>query len=134
MSNYVEYKGKEVMIMTCSNCNIKCSHCYIGYKGNFEKEGLFNLCKELIKKHKIKLSGTELLLHPEFFDIIKFVKQDYILTNGIELKKHPEYIDVLKEIGIKYVELSYHFYIQNQISPIKLDDVIDVIHKVREKD
>ena len=27
---------------------------------------------------------------------------------------HGKIFDVLKEIGIKYVELSYHFYIQNQ--------------------
>ena len=29
----VEYNGKKVTIMSCSNCNTKCKHCYVSYKG-----------------------------------------------------------------------------------------------------
>lgn len=37
----VEYKGKEVILMACSSCNIKrCEHCYISYEGDRKPEEL----------------------------------------------------------------------------------------------
>ena len=71
--SYVEYSGSEVMIMTCSDCNAKCKHCYIGYSGNFDGDELFALCKKLSEKYRVQINGTEVLLHPEFFKSIKLV-------------------------------------------------------------
>lgn len=44
-----EFEGKEVTIMTCSNCNARCKHCYISYEGNFEQKDLYNLCSTLVQ-------------------------------------------------------------------------------------
>ena len=33
-----EYDGKYVTLMLCSKCNINCKHCYVKYKGNFDKD------------------------------------------------------------------------------------------------
>ena len=69
-----EFKGREVTIMTCSNCNAKCRHCYISYEGNFEQRDLYNLCENLTQKYRVLLNGTEILLHPEYFESLKLDK------------------------------------------------------------
>ena len=62
-----EFNGSTVMIMTCSNCNTKCEHCYIGYSGNLNGNELLDLCTTLKKRYNIILNGTEVLIHPEYF-------------------------------------------------------------------
>lgn len=114
-----EFKGSEVTIMTCSNCNTKCKHCYISYDGNFEQRDLYNLCEILKKKYRVLLNGTEILLHPEYFSSLKLIGQNFLLTNGIELEKNPNIIKRLAEVGIKYIGISYHFGIHNDISTVK---------------
>lgn len=66
-NTYVEFSGSNVTIMTFSDCNARCKHCYIGYDGNFDGNELFDLCEKLKQKYSVRLNGTELLLHPEFF-------------------------------------------------------------------
>lgn len=45
----IQYKGKKIIIMACSKCNINCKHCYISYSGNRKPEELLTLVKELKK-------------------------------------------------------------------------------------
>ena len=35
-----QFDGKDVIIMTCPDCNTRCRHCYISYKGNMQKSGV----------------------------------------------------------------------------------------------
>lgn len=120
---FVEYSGSEIMIMTCSDCNAKCKHCYVGYSGSFDGDDLFALCKKLNEKYKVVLNGTEILLHPEFFKSIKLIGDECLLTNGLALKQNPYLVEELVKSGIKYVGISYHFGIHSEISNIDLSVV-----------
>lgn len=80
-----EFDGNEVTIMACSNCNTHCKYCYISYSGNFTASNLYNLCKKLLRKYRVLLNGTEILLHPDYFDSLQLIGQNFILTNGIAL-------------------------------------------------
>ena len=111
-----EFSGKEVTIMTCSDCNTKCKHCYISYDGNFDGKDLYNLCEQLSKKYLVLLNGTEILLHEEYFDTIQLLGQNYLLTNGLAIYNNPTLMDKLHDIGIKYIDMSYHIGIHDDIS------------------
>ena len=113
-----EFNGNRIIIMTCSDCNTKCKHCYISYKGNFNANELYNICEHLTRKYWVQLNGTEILLHKDYFDSLQLVKQNFILTNGLEFQREPQIIKEIAKIGIKYVGISYHFGIHNDISSV----------------
>lgn len=112
------FNGSKVIIMTCSDCNTHCKHCYISYKDNFESENLYNICNQLSEQYCVQLNGTELLLHPEFFKSLELVKQNFLITNGIQFQREPSLIEKIEKIGIKYVGMSYHFGIHESISAV----------------
>ena len=128
-----EFNGSTVMIMTCSNCNTKCEHCYIGYSGNFSGEKLNELCHQFQKKYKIILNGTEVLIHPEYFSSLKLIQQPRVLTNGIAIEKEPEILETLIECGVKMILLSYHFGIHNKISKVKEEMLKHIINLIKTK-
>ncbi len=112
-----EYKGKEVILMACSSCNIKrCEHCYISYKGDRKPEDLQEIARNLSQKHDVYINGAEVLVNKHYFDSYKEVKQNWMLTNGFAIYKNPEILQFLKSSGIEIVEMSYHFGIQDEIS------------------
>ena len=126
----IEFNGNNVIIMTCSDCNIKCKHCYIGYSGNFDANALYNLCLKLKEKYNnIYLNGTEILLHEDFFDTIKLLKQDFILTNGLVLYKNEILMEKLHDIGIKHIDMSYHFGIHDDISVVNFCIIEDNVKR-----
>ena len=127
-----EFRGKEVTIMTCSNCNAKCKHCYISYEGNFLQNDLYNLCERLSENYRVLLNGTEILLHPEYFESLRIVGQNFLLTNGIELERNPNIIEKIAKIGIKYIGSSYHFGIHSDISTVKQKTVEGNILRLQE--
>lgn len=127
-----EFNGSRVIIMTCSNCNVHCKHCYISYKGNFDGEQLYSICEALSERYWVQLNGTELLLHPEYFKTIALVKQNFILTNGLQFKVNPELINEIAQIGVKYVGMSYHFGIHESISSVSREIVEENIPKLSE--
>ena len=115
----VEYKGKEVILMACSSCNIKrCEHCYISYEGDRIPEDLEAVASNLTNKYEVYINGAEVLVNKKYFDTYKTVKQNWMLTNGFEIYRNPAILDYLKERGIEIVEMSYHFGIQDKISKI----------------
>lgn len=113
-----EYEGKNVMVMTCSNCNTKCKHCYISYNGNFDGEDLYKLVLELKNKYDVSLNGTEIILHPEYFKTLKLLKQNKIITNGLEIYNNPQVLKKLKENGVNWIAQSYHIGIHDMISAV----------------
>ena len=115
----IEYKGKEVILMACSSCNIKrCEHCYISYKGDREPEDLKQLASLLASNYEVYINGAEVLVNKQYFDSYKIVNQNWMLTNGFEIYRNPDILDYLKDKGIEIVEMSYHFGIQDKISNI----------------
>ena len=126
-----EYVGKELIIMACSNCNIKCSHCYISYKGNRTSEELLELVKHLKERYQININGAEILTNPEYLKSYKEIGQQFVLTNGKAILINPNIINILKHNGITSVSISYHFGIQDELSPIKLYDLDKAINIIK---
>lgn len=96
----VEFQGKNLIIMCCSSCNVKCKHCYIEYKGNFSYDELKKIVLELNDKYNISLNGSELLLNKEYLKILKIIKQDRVLTNGIVIHNNLPLLTEMKKNGI----------------------------------
>lgn len=122
-----EFCGKDIIIMSCSDCNTRCKHCYISYTSNFEEDDLFELASEFIAKFNTSINGSELLIHPEYFKTIQMVGQTRIMTNGIEIVHNPEMMQTLKSIGIKTISISYHMGIHDEISLVREEIVYRVI-------
>lgn len=128
MKKYKEYKGKEVTIMLCSSCNVNCKHCYVSYIGDRSVSELHEMIYNFKRKgYEIDLNGTEPLMNLEYLQFYKLTNSKSIMTNGIEIYKNPDIINLLKENNITMVELSHHFSIHNQISPIPITIVEKVI-------
>ena len=113
---FKEFDGKIVKIMSCSNCNTKCKHCYISYKGSFTPESLYETVKTLKKKYKVRINGTEPLLTPGYLKSFKEAEEEMVLTNGLVFKNNEKYLKDIKDAGIKRVCMSYHFELHELIS------------------
>ncbi len=113
---FKEFDGRIVKIMSCSNCNTKCKHCYISYKGSFTPDDLFEVVSALNKKYEIKINGTEPLLTPGYLNSFKEAKEKIVLTNGLVFKNNTSYLKDIKEAGIERVCISYHFDLHDLIS------------------
>lgn len=113
-----KYCGSEVIIMACSSCNISCDHCYISYTGNRSPSELFEIATTLKDKYDININGAEILTNLEYLKTLSLIGQPFFMSNGKKIYDNPEVLEILKENGITSVSLSYHFGIQNDISPI----------------
>ena len=113
-----EFNGSHVTIMSCSDCNTKCKHCYVSYKGNFKGDNLYNICNKLKDKYQLNINGTEVLLHKDFFPTYNLIGQKRLLSNGIIINHDDTIIDYIKNSSIEMVAMSYHFVIQDDISDI----------------
>ena len=123
-----EFNGKDVIIMSCSDCNTRCKHCYISYNLNFEEDVLFELASKCSEKYNTSINGSELLIHPEYFKTIQMVGQTRIMTNGIEIVRNPDIMKELKNRGIKIISISYHMGIHDEISSVQKEMIYKVIN------
>lgn len=115
----MEFLGNFVMVMSCSNCNVSCKHCYVSYKGNFSPEELKKITLDLGKKYNVMINGAEPLVNLEYLNAYPGIHQEHILTNGLVLvKQYDKVTDELKKHGIKKISISYHFDIHNEISKV----------------
>ena len=81
----VEYKGKEVILMACSSCNIKrCEHCYISYEEDREPEDLKQLASLLASNYGVYINGAEVLVNKKYFDSYKIVNQTLFYAFGFQ--------------------------------------------------
>lgn len=135
MRELVKYEGNRVILMACSKCNVACTHCYIGFKGNREPEQLAELTQSFIEDGKhVRIDGAEVLTDLGYLKSYKIAGQDWIMSNGLRIFREPEVIDIMKEYGIDTVYMSYHFGIQNDLNQITVDMLDEVIKRLREKD
>lgn len=123
----IEYTGKKVIFMLCSNCNVNCKHCYVSYTGNRNAKETLELVKKLKNKYEIFFNGTEILLDLDYLKCLKEVNQYSIMSNGI-LLANKEVRDKLRENGIKRIGISYHMEIHDEISIIKESFIIKLIN------
>ena len=126
-----EYKGRQVTIMCCNECNSQCRHCYISYEGNFTGESLYHTACALQQNgYVVSLNGTETLMHREYLKTYKLVNQKIAMTNGLVFENDFDYLDEVRSFGITRLNISYHFDLQDQISSISRGYLIDLWEKV----
>ena len=121
-----EYNGKNVIIMSCSNCNCDCKHCYISYSGSIEPDKLHDMVLKLRDRYHVMINGTEPILNKDYYKSFDLCKQSYILTNGLAIYYNHDLINELKKNNIIGVSMSYHYGIQDEISPISSDIIKDI--------
>lgn len=64
----------------------------------------------------------EILTNPNYLKAYKELGQPFVLTNGKAFLMNPKkIINNLKENDIKSVSIFYHFGIQDDLSPIKME-------------
>lgn len=115
----IQYNGKKLTIMACSQCNTACKHCYISYSGNRDPQELIDLVLRFRDKYKIEINGAEILTDLRYIESYPLVGQDFVMTNGIEIYKNPEILDYLISKGIKQIFMSFHFGIHDDISDVR---------------
>ena len=131
---YEEFNGKHLIIMVCSQCNINCKHCYISYKGNRTPEELINMVNLLKDKYIIELNGAEILTNLDYLKAYKIIGQRHLISNGKAILNNPDTIDKLKENDIGTVALSYHFGIQDNLSPVTEEELNEIIKTLQDND
>lgn len=129
-----EFEGSKVTIMSCSNCNVRCKHCYVTYKGNFKGKELFDICSKLQKKYQLNINGTEVLLHKDFFPVYDLIGQKRLLSNGVIINQDNSIINLIKNSSIEMVAMSYHFGIHDKISSVQREMLKNNIKKLQQND
>lgn len=97
-----------------STCNLRCLHCYGSFdptrKEVISKESTIDLLNQLKALHcsDISFTGGEVLLHPDFLDILRYTQKlnfkTSFLTNGTLLTR--EWVQELKRIGYFEIQVS----------------------------
>lgn len=128
---YVKYTGKMVTIMSCSDCNVRCKHCYISYKGNFQAQELNEMVNTLKKRYEVRINGAEPLIHKDFLEAYKSSGQYGPLTNGLVFKNNLEYLDQIKSVGMRELYISYHFDFHDDVSLVPKDYLEQLFKEIK---
>ena len=129
-----EFSGRNVTIMSCSNCNTRCKHCYVSYKGNIDGDLLYDMCDKLKDKYQLNINGTEVLLHRDYFKTYDLIGQRRLLSNGIIINEDDSIIELIHNSNIEMVAMSYHFIIHEGISSVSQKMLRENILKLQEND
>jgi MoaA/NifB/PqqE/SkfB family radical SAM enzyme len=89
-----------------SNCNLRCSYCYVGqpeiFPEGFKQRGLpLERAKQVLRNLRrevigLRIQGGEPFLYKDLPELVRFAKRELrywhvsIITNGLALEKHPE--------------------------------------------
>ena len=121
--------------MSCSDCNTKCRHCNISYKGRFTADDLFKIASNLMHSgYNISINGTESLMYKEYLKIYKLIGQDNALTNGLVFENNYDYLDEIKLYGISVLNVSYHFDLHSKISTVPKDFLMKLWKEILYRD
>lgn len=129
-----KFSGENVTIMSCSDCNTRCKHCYVSYKGNIDGDVLYDMCNKLKDKYQLNINGTEVLLHRDYFKTYDLIGQKRLLSNGIIINKDDSIIEDIKNSSIEMIAMSYHFIIHEGISSVSQKMLRENILKLQEND
>lgn len=92
------------LLLTLTNrCNLSCRHCYVSQKNEFMSFEIFRKAVEdfwRIGGLKLIISGGEPLMHPEFFQFLRYARKYpfriVLLSNGYMIRD--EHIPLLSEL------------------------------------
>lgn len=108
---YIDNNPEYIVLYATTDCNHKCSHCFLEHNLNWDPSDLVRITGILNKKCLVHINGAEPLLHPEYLKAYKEAGQSFIFTNGLVfLKKDtPMLLKQLRDNGIRKIRLSHHF-------------------------
>ena len=126
----------DVSITNC--CNLSCVHCCVDasskqYDSYIPKEKLYEIidvCEKLDVK-LLTISGGEPMMHPDFFEIIKYIKMNYngsraLMTNGMLINENN--VDYLVDVFNTF-DISIDGYNEESCSKIRGKGVFDKVIK-----
>lgn len=138
MDKYIKSQH-QICINITNRCNLNCRYCYLKNSPKDKKEVIYkeislDTIKKVINLNNIKsvyLSGGEPLMHPDFFNIVKYFLSKninvYVATNGLLLNDHmlkklngvnllislrqefPQIIDIVKNVLNHNINCSIYF-------------------------
>lgn len=120
-----------LMVNDKSDCNMNCTHCFLGYEGTRSPEEVVGLVDRFRTNYRVIVAGSETLTDLGYLEAYRRAGQKYILTNGLLLHQKPELFGLLRDIGIEEIQLSLHFGIQEDLHSVSERIVRDVIQKAK---
>jgi len=124
----------KVVLMVNSECNMKCTDCYIPYKGHRDPEETLETVMELQDKGiSVIIAGSETLLNRDYLKSYKQTGQGYLLTNGVLLHGDESLYDQLREHEIEKIALSMHFGIEKIIKSFPEKKVAKVLEEANKR-
>lgn len=126
-------KTKEIFLMITTECNWKCSHCYLPSRGSMSIELAEELIETLGQDYRITLLGGEILTDPQYLKLFTRINQTYLLTNGLALAQDMSLYDALRENGINTITLSYYFGFEKYFCGVSAEIVQDVIRNALQR-
>lgn len=101
-----------IVLYATTDCNHKCSHCFVEHRMNWDADDIANVASVLSKKCLVHINGAEPLLNPAYLKAYQAANQSFIFSNGLVFFNNSEadsLVEKLKEHGITEVRLSHHF-------------------------
>ncbi len=124
----------KIALFVNSNCNAKCSHCYISYSGSRSPEDTLKTVKHLQgQEHEVIITGSETLLNLGYLQSYQQAEQKYLLTNGLLLHKNKSLYEIIKKHSIEELRLSLHFGIEDELKAVPEKVVAKVLKDAKEK-
>ena len=100
-----------VQVELTEACNLKCKFCYNSQKPRYNRK-VIQMLDALAKQNvmQVTLTGGEPLMHPDFFDILKYATAHFpnvmILSNGALMTD--EVVQKISDSGVLSVSISIH--------------------------
>ncbi len=120
------------MVNDKEECNMKCSHCYLPYKGKRSPKDTVELIDKL--KGEVSIAGSETLTNLDYLKAYQKADQRYILTNGILLNQRPEIYNKLLKHNINEIRISSHFGIEESLRSVPTEIITKVVKEAKRRD
>ena len=116
---YEVYPGRQILIMTTSQCDAPCEHRSVPFVGHFAPDELYEIVQNLQKQgYRVFLDGAEPLVERGYLKSFRLANQKIVSTNGLSIASNSQFVYDIREAGIETVGVSYHFDIQQQLSKV----------------
>lgn len=118
---YIDNKPEYIVLYATTDCNHKCSHCFLGHSMNWDPDELEKIAEYFSLKCLVHINGAEPLLNLRYLKAYKAAKQKFIFSNGLVFLKDDveKTLFALRENGITEVRLSNHFQASSTLNSVK---------------
>lgn len=109
---YIDDKPEYIVLYATTDCNHKCSHCFVEHRMNWDSDDIASVASVLSKKCLVHINGAEPLLNPAYLKAYQSANQSFVFSNGLVFFNNSEADNLvmkIKEHGITEVRLSHHF-------------------------